>query len=229
MDASSKTPTRPDGSGGRCLNDLVAKGPVESLNLVRLVLKCVMGRHAVTGDISQFYNSLKLKEEYFNLQRFLWRMNLDEMDETLQAVIVTLMYGVKSVSAQSEEAMIRLARDFQTLYPALADLLLTGRYVDDMAASMATMEELKQLVRDAEMVFREMNISCKEWTFSGEDPPEAVSGGEPSVEAAGLTWLPKTDVICEAIPRLHFGCVCHGRVDEVGSPCWMDSCRASSP
>jgi hypothetical protein len=74
MDASSKTPTRPDGSGGRCLNDLVAKGRVESLNLVRLVLKFVLGRHAVTGDLSQFYNSLKLKEEYFNLQRFLWRM-----------------------------------------------------------------------------------------------------------------------------------------------------------
>ena len=129
--------------------------------MVRLVLKFVMGRHAVTGDLSQFYNSLKLKEEYFNLQRFLWRMNLDEMDETLQAVIVTLMYGVKSVSAQSEEAMIRLARDFQTLYPALADLLLTGRYVDDMAASMATMEELKQLVRDAEVVFKKVNISCK--------------------------------------------------------------------
>ena len=59
-------------------------------------------RHAVTGDLSQFYNSLKLKTEYFNLQSFLWRMNLDETDETLQAVIVTLMYGVKSVSAQSE-------------------------------------------------------------------------------------------------------------------------------
>ena len=137
---------------------MVAKGRVESLNLVRLVLKFVMGRHAVTGDLSQFYNSLKLKEEYFNLQRFLWRMNPGEMDETLQAVIVTLMYGVKSVSAQSEEAMIRLARDFQTLYPALAELLLMGRYVDDMPASMVTMEELKQLVRDAEVVFEKVNI-----------------------------------------------------------------------
>jgi hypothetical protein len=50
MDASSKTPTRPDGR-------------VESLNLVKLVLKFIMGRHAVTGDFSQFDNSLKLKEE----------------------------------------------------------------------------------------------------------------------------------------------------------------------
>ena len=52
-------------------------------------------------------------------------MNLDEMD-------VILMYGVKSVSAQSEEAMIKLTRNFQTLYQALAELLLTGSYVDDI-------------------------------------------------------------------------------------------------
>ena len=58
-------------------------------------------------------------------------------------MIVKLMYGVKSVSAQGAEAMIRLVRDFQAVYPALAELLLTGRYVDDMAASKATMEELK--------------------------------------------------------------------------------------
>ena len=91
------------------------------------------------------------------------------------------MYGVKSVSAQIEEAMIRLLKDFQTLYPALAELLLTGRYVDDMAASMATMEELKQLVRDAEVVFKKVDISCKGWTFDREDPPEEVSRGEPSI------------------------------------------------
>ena len=135
MDASSRTPTRPDGSGGRCLNDLVAKGRVESLNSVRLVFKFVMGKHAVTGDLSQFDNSLKLREDVFNLQHFLWRMNLGDMDETLQAVIATLMYGVKSGSAQSEEAMIRLAKDFQAMYPALAELHLTGRNMHYMAAS----------------------------------------------------------------------------------------------
>ena len=131
----------------------------------------------------------------------------------MQAVIVTLMYGVKSVSAQSEEAMIRLARDFQAMYPALAELLLTGRYVDDMAASKATMEELKQLVRDAEIVFKKVDISCKGCTFDGEDPPEEVSGGEPSIGVAGLTWFPKIDVVCVNIPRLHFGHVRRGRLD----------------
>ena len=95
MDASSRTPTRPDGRGGRCLNDLVCKGRIETLNLVRLVLKFVMGRYALTGDLSQFYNCLRLREEFWNLQRFLWRENLELKEEVLEAIIVTLMYGVK--------------------------------------------------------------------------------------------------------------------------------------
>ena len=64
---------------------------MESLNLIRLVLQFVMGKHAVTEDLSQFYNSLNLREDFFNLQPFMWRINLGYIEETLQAVIVTLM------------------------------------------------------------------------------------------------------------------------------------------
>ena len=71
MDASTKTP------GGRCLNDLVVKGRVSSLNLFRMVLRFAIGKHAVAGDLSQFYNSLKLRKDFNNLQKFLFRENLD--------------------------------------------------------------------------------------------------------------------------------------------------------
>ena len=81
--------------------------------------------------------------------------------EVLEAVIVTLMYGVKSVYAQSKEAIIKLAKDFQQMYPALAELLLTGRYADDIADSKASNEEIKQLVKYAEAVFKTVKISCE--------------------------------------------------------------------
>ena len=37
LDASSATRRREDGTGGRCLNDYVVKGKVETLNLVNLL------------------------------------------------------------------------------------------------------------------------------------------------------------------------------------------------
>ena len=52
-----------------------------------------------------------------------------------------------------------------------------------------------QLVRDAEIVNKKVKISCKGWTFDGEDPPEEVSGRAPSVGVAGLTWFPKLDIL----------------------------------
>ena len=214
MDASSRTPTRQDGRGGRCLNDLVCKGRIETLNLVRLVLKFVMGRYALTGDLSQFYNCLRLREEFWNLQRFLWRENLELKEEVLEAIIVTLIYGVKSVSAQSETAMVKLARDIKEKCPALTELLLTGRYVDDMADSKATKQEILELIRMADEVFETVGISCKGWTINGEDPPEEVSGGDQVIGVAGLLWAPKIDVVMVNIPPLHFGSVRRGRLEE---------------
>ena len=70
LDGSSVTSRRADGTGGRCLNDFVVKGKVETLNLVRLALWFSIGQYAVTGDLSQFYYSFKLKPEQWNLQMF---------------------------------------------------------------------------------------------------------------------------------------------------------------
>ena len=54
LDASSGTRKREGGKGGRCLNDLVCKGKVETLHLVNLLLRFLVGQHALTGDLTQF-------------------------------------------------------------------------------------------------------------------------------------------------------------------------------
>ena len=100
-----------------------------------MVLRHSIGLEAVAGDLSQFYNSLKLEEEFYNPQRFLWRENLQDGEDVLEAVITTLIYGVNAVSAQSEEAMKRLANDFKERFPNITKLLLGGRYFEDMGES----------------------------------------------------------------------------------------------
>ena len=77
FDASTKTKPREDKSGGRCLNDLVVKGRIVTLNLVKMVLRFQVGKFAVQGDLKQFYASIKLVESQWNLQRILYWHNLD--------------------------------------------------------------------------------------------------------------------------------------------------------
>ena len=71
MDASTRTSFRSDGSGGKCLNDLVCKGKIETLNLVKVLLRFTVGKFALSGDLQQFYNACKLDSNMWNLQRFL--------------------------------------------------------------------------------------------------------------------------------------------------------------
>jgi hypothetical protein len=132
LDGSSRTRQRSDGKGGRCLNDLVAKGKIETINLVKMLLRFCVGRHAFCGDLQQFYNSCKLQPEFWNLQRFLWKPDLDPDGEVIEMVMKTLIYGVKSVSAQSEEAKIQLAEAVKTIYPEVYKLILQAIYVDDI-------------------------------------------------------------------------------------------------
>ena len=123
LDASTSTPRRADGTGGRCLNDLVAKGKIETLNLLRLAIRFVIGLFAMTGDLSQFYYSCALIAQQWNLQRFLWRDNLDPEGRVMEGVIGALIYGVKCVSGQTEYAMEQVAEKIEDKYPALAALI----------------------------------------------------------------------------------------------------------
>ena len=214
MDASLRTPVRADGSGGRCLNDLVCKGRIQTLNLVRMVLGFCIGLFALSGDLSQFYNSVKLKEFYWNLQRILWRPNLDITEEILEAIIITLIYGVKSCTGQTEIAMIKLAELIMDRFPDVAKLILDRRYVDDCGDSKANKKEIDDLAANSDTVFESVGLSCKGWVKSGEDPPVEVSGGEQVIGVGGMLWAPKIDVLMVNIPPLHFGSFRRGRLQE---------------
>ena len=100
-------------------------------------------------------------------------MNPD--NPVLEGVIMTLIYGVKSVSCQSEHALKLLADLIREKYPAVALLLEEGRYVDDEGESKATIEECYKLIAEAEETFALVNLKVKEWTVSGQVPSEKVS------------------------------------------------------
>ena len=206
MDASARTPFRKDGSGGKSLNDLVCKGKIETLNMVKVLLRFVVGQAGVTGDLKQFYNSCKLMREQWNLQRFLWVNNLEPDGEILEAVMTTLIYGVTSVSAQSEFAMTELGGLVKNENPELAKLLLLSRYVDDLQESKPTLQQCLNLAKQADQLFSQLGLLCKAWTFSGIPPSPTVSKDGLSVGIFGaFSWYSEGDILELKFPKLHFG------------------------
>ena len=63
---------------------------------------------------------------------------------------MTMIYGVKCVSAQTEHDIKLLADLIRNKYPAVATLLEEGRYVDDEGESKATKEECYSLIEQAD-------------------------------------------------------------------------------
>ena len=213
FDASARTKPIENGTrGGRCLNDLVVKGKVTTLNLTKMVLRFCIGPEAVQGDLRQFYASIKLIKDNWNLQRVLFKPDLDPDSPMVEAVISTLIWGVKCVSAQSEAAVDKIALSVMNTNPRLAELLRDSRFVDDIADSECKKEEIVKLIEDANQIFESVGLSCKGWSVSGEDPPEDVCEDGGTVSIGGMKWYTKPDCLEVPIPMLHFSKKSRGRL-----------------
>ena len=181
---------------------------------MKLILGFKVGRVAVTGDLQQFYNSFKLLPQQWNLQRFLFKENLESAAPVAEGVIKTLIYGVTSVSAQSECGKKKLGNLVKDEKPQVKKLMDDRMYVDDAADSKATKEECKNLAADCDEVFGRVGLKCKSWNYSGEDPDEKVSKDGVSLGVGGFKWYPKLDVVELKVPVLHFGKKRRGRLRE---------------
>ena len=212
LDGSFRTKLRPDGGGGRCLNDLVAKGKIETINLLKMVIRFCVGKVAFSGELKQFYNSCKLKPEFWNLQRFLWKDGLDPNSEPIEYVMKTLIYGVKSVSAQSEEAKILLADAIKSKYPEVTDLILNSIYVDDIGDSKDTLLKCQSLISKADKSFEMVGLTVKGWSISGFKPADTVSKDGLTVGVGGFGWNSFLDCLEVKVPNLHFGKKIRGRL-----------------
>ena len=214
FDGSTNTRKRQDGSGGRSLNDLLCKGRIDTLNLLKMFIRFSIGSYAVSGDFQQFYCSCKLIPQDYNLVRFLFKPGLDPKAQPLEAVFKALIFGLKSASAQSECSKVKLAELNKESYPQVATLLTEGTYVDDMGESKSKSETLDKLIHESDIVFSQVNLKCKEWIKTGHKPSENSSSNGISVFVAGMEWCPELDSISVKIPLLHFGKKKRGKLSD---------------
>ena len=212
FDGSANTRLRPDGTGGRCLNDLVVKGRVSSLNLVRMVMRFCVGAAACQGDLSQFYASVNLDPQHWNLQRVLFRDDLNPDGEVLEAIIRSLIWGVKSVSGQTETVMMKVSEENKQSNKEVSTTLVRDRFVDDLGKSMARMEALKALIAELDKLLQSVGFSCKGWTFSGEPPPPEVCEEGNVVGIGGMKWHSEMDLLEIPMPIFHLSKKSRGRL-----------------
>ena len=82
--------------------------------------------------------------------------------EVLEAIIRSLIRGVKSVSGQSETAMMKVSEENKQNNKEVSTTLVRDRFVDDLGKSMARMETLKALIAELDKLLQKVGFRAKD-------------------------------------------------------------------
>ena len=177
-----------------------------------MILRWELGPEAFCGDLKGFYTSIWLDPDQYHLQRVLYKEGLHPDSDIEELVLVTLIFGVRAVSALSERAVLMLADYISKSHPRLAELLKKSRFVDDIADSLSKMSAIENLIKSADEIFESVGLSCKGWSRSGHAPHPDVTRDGHGVDVGGMTWYTQLDQISVKIPRLHFSKKVRGKL-----------------
>ena len=177
------------------LNDLLAKGTNNMNVLVEVFIRWRAYIAAFHTDVQKMYNSVKLNENDWCLQRYIWQEELDSKCIPEEKVIKTLIYGVKSSGNQAERALRLTAEHFKSQYGHVNEIIKNDVYVDDCLSGQESTDESFQRADELELVLMHGGFNLKGFTFSGFDPPKVLSEDGTSIGVAGMKWFSKDDKI----------------------------------
>ena len=164
FDASQITNT------GYSLNDVIAKGRNNMNKLVEIVLRWMTHLVAFHTDIQKMYNSIKLRQEDWCYQRYIWQQDLDPSKIPDEKVIKTLIYGVCSRGNQAETGLRKTADISKNEYPEVCEIIHKDIYVDDCLSGSLTKTSAFKLSDELQLVVNRGGFSLKGFTFSGYSP-----------------------------------------------------------
>ena len=192
FNASSRTP------GGLSLNQVLAKGQNMLPKIFEVLTKFRGKKHGFIADIGMAYNSIRLTEEYYVFQKYLWREGCDPSSELMEFVVITLIYGVICSGGMTTAGISKTADHCIESYPEHAEgamVLKDSIYVDDVAKSTNSLEESQRLAKGVEFTLQLGSMAVKDFTFVGLPPSAKVSADGETVGLLGYVWWPVTDLL----------------------------------
>ena len=81
------------------------------------------------------YNSIKLHDQNWCFQQYIWQQYLDPTKIPEEKFIKTITYGVKSSGNQNDRALRETAKLSQVEYPKVNEIVKNDIYVNDCISS----------------------------------------------------------------------------------------------
>ena len=111
FDASQPTST------GFSLNDVIAKGRNNLNKLQEVFLRWLVQPVGIATDIRKMYNTIRLDEQHWCYQRYLWQKDLDASKQPEEKIIKTLIYVSNRLATKPNMPFAKLLRCQRMNFP----------------------------------------------------------------------------------------------------------------
>jgi len=130
------------------LNQCLMKGPDLLNPIIGVMLKFREQPVGFVGDISKCYHQIRVSEKDAHMTRFLWRdMETNRSPDIYITELVT--FGMKPAPAMANVALELTADEGAGTYPEASEVIRSCRYMDDIADSRPSVEEVIKLTKDS--------------------------------------------------------------------------------
>ena len=181
---------------GKCLNDILMKGPNTLNDLFTVQLRWRCYTVAVVCDMSKMYHSIRTTKIEKHLRRVLHR-DLDPTKKIRTYGINTATFGDSPAGAIAGTAVHKTADIHEDVHPEAAEKIKEDSYVDDVATGADNHEEAEDLKDGIEQILQRGGFKIKGFVTSGDSTDKDLSllGSDGMERVLGVIWNPEDDVL----------------------------------
>ena len=161
IDPAAKTPT------GFSLNNTLYPGPKSQNCIATILVRARMGKIFVSSDISKCFNCIEIDNLSSQYQRFLWR---ESPNKPLKHYCFThLTFGPAPSPFFSNLVLLTHAERFKNEYPIASELIFSKIFVDDLMASLPSVQEAKIAVAQINELCDKASMKMVKWNSNSKE------------------------------------------------------------
>ena len=190
-----------EGHNGLSLNDHLEKGPNYINDIPEVLAAWRYDNIAYAGDVRKMFNQILVHPDDQVFHRFLWREKLT--DEPTVYQWLRLSFGDKPAPDIATKSIKVSAKAVQPQEPQAAAELLQHVFVDYVAGSRSTVEEVQQVTTAIDSFLENGKFEIKTWHSNSTEIDQ--SEGGKVTDLLGHKWDKETDKFTfkrEEIPEL---------------------------
>ncbi|XP_071578836.1 uncharacterized protein [Temnothorax nylanderi] len=146
---------------GISLNHIQMVGPKLQQDLFSILLRFRMYLYVVSADVEKMFRQILMDPKQRSLLRILWRSKPQNPVEVFEQNVVT--YGTAAALYLAVKCLLKLAEQFEQLWPEIAKIIREDFYVDDLLTGADSIEKARDIVHKVSQVLESAGFVLRKW------------------------------------------------------------------